>query len=168
MTITLHTLTVPVFVRAFANLSAILDKGRDFADAEGIAHDELLTARLWPDMLPLTGQIQRASDTAKGAVVRLAGIANVAFEDNEVSFADLQGRIGKTVDFVKAVQPEAFAGREDAEIVLPGRGPERRASGRDYATAFVLPNFFFHVTTAYALLRQHGVPVGKLDYLGRD
>lgn len=162
----LHTLTAPVFIRALTALSKILDKGRAFADDQGIAHADLLDARLIEDMGNLVSQVQRVSDSAKGCMVRLGEQENVVMEDNEVSFDDLQARIAKTIAFVQSVPASAVNGREDAPIVLKFPNGEMNFTGRDYVLGFVIPNFFFHVTTAYALLRMKGVPVGKIDYLG--
>ena len=162
----LYDLTVPVFLRGFAAMSGFLAKGEAFAEEKGVDPAELLNARLIEDMGPLTSQVQRASDAAKFTVVRIGGIENVAMPDEETSFADLQDRIAKTLAFLNAVPREAIDGKEDAkvELKLPNRTLE--FTGRSYAIGFVLPNFYFHVTTAYALLRHKGVPIGKMDYLG--
>lgn len=162
-----YDLTVPVLLRALRNLSAILEKGRVHADAQGLAPETLLQARLFEDMAPLTAQVQRVSDAAKGALVRIGQVANVAMDDTETSFEQLQARIAATIAFVEAVPREAVDGREDAEIILqiPNAG-SLTFTGRDYVLGFVLPNVFFHVTTAYAILRHNGVPLGKRDYLG--
>ena len=165
MALSLYEISIPVFLRGFANLSAILEKGRAFVDEKGIPHSKLLEARLFDDMLPLTGQIQRASDAAKLASVRVAQVATVAMEDNEASFDELQARIAATVKFLKGVPQEAMDGREEAEVVLPLRSGSLTFTARDYMLAFAIPNFFFHVTTAYGILRHNGVPLGKMDYL---
>lgn len=168
MSIQLYDVTVPAFLRGLANLDAVLKKGEAFAAEQGLDPASLLETRLAPDMYPLAGQIQRASDTAKFAAVRLGGVENVPFEDDETSFADLYARIAKTVDFLESAPREAFEGRETAEVVMKSPSGERRFTGLDYALGFALPNFFFHVTTAYGLLRHRGAPIGKLDYLGRS
>jgi len=162
----LYDLTVPVFLRGFHSMSAFLAKGEAFAAEKGLDPAELVNARLIEDMAPLTAQVQRASDSAKLAMVRIGGVENVAMPDEEASFADLQARIAKTVAFLQAVQRDAIDGKEDApvEIKLPNR--TLNFTGSTYVLGFVLPNFYFHVTTAYALLRQKGVPIGKMDYLG--
>ena len=166
MSISLYDSTIPVFLRGLGNLAAVLEKGRAFGTAEGIAEGELLDARLAPDMLSLTGQVQRASDTAKFAAVRIGGVANERFADDETSFADLQARIARTRAFLEAVPRAAIDGKKDATIAANiGRAPVTIAA-RDYALRFALPNFFFHVTTAYDLLRARGVPLGKMDYIG--
>ena len=166
MSLSLYDASIPVFLRGFANLSAILEKARVYADEQGIAHAELLEARLIDDMLPLTAQIQRCSDTAKGTAVRVGQVANVAMADTETSFDALQARIAATVEFLKAVPVASIEGREAAEVTFPLPSGDMQFSGRDYVFGFALPNFFFHLTTAYAILRMKGVPVGKLDYLG--
>jgi hypothetical protein len=166
MALSLYDASIPLFIRGFGTLSAILEKGRAFADEKGIAHSELLEARLIEDMAPLTAQIQRCSDTAKGTAVRVGQVANVAMADTEASFDDLQARIAATVEFLKAVPADSFDGREEATVMLPTPNGEIPFVARDYVLGFVLPNFFFHLTTAYALLRMKGVPIGKLDYLG--
>ena len=167
MATALYDLTVPVLLRALRNLSAVLEKGRVHAEAQGLAPEALLQARLFEDMAPLTSQVQRVSDAAKGALVRIGQVANVAMEDTETTFEQLQARIAATIAFVEAVPREAIDGREDAEIILqiPNTG-SLTFTGRDYLLGFVLPNVFFHVTTAYAILRHNGVPLGKRDYLG--
>jgi hypothetical protein len=162
----LYDLTVPVFLRGFAAMAAILEKGRTHADEQGIAHEELLQARLIADMHPLVYQVQRASDAAKFCAARLGQVDAPATADEEASFADLQNRIARTVDFLQSVPAAGVNGREDAAITikLPNRSFEMR--GLDYAQGFAIPNFYFHATMTYALLRMKGVPVGKMDFLG--
>lgn len=162
MSFSIYEASAPVFVASLTNLQALLDK----ALAEGGDETALLKARLAPDMHPLPNQIQLASDSAKGAVARLAGIEAPPMADTEASFAELKTRCRKTIDFIAGVDPVAFEGAEDREVVLklPG-GLGYRFTGRAYLTGFALPNFFFHITTAYALLRAAGVPLGKPDYL---
>ena len=162
----LYDLTVPVFLRGFAAMAAFLEKARAHADEHGVAHDDLLTARLYEDMAPLTSQIQRASDAAKFAVSRLAAIEPPAMPDTEASFDELQARIATTVAFLDAVPREAIDGREDADIELKTPSGSFPFKGRGYVLGFALPNFYFHVTTAYDILRHKGVPLGKRDYLG--
>lgn len=168
MPTSLYDITVPTLLRGLGNLEAVLKKSEAFAAEQGIDPKTLLEARLAADMYPLVGQIQRASDTAKFAAVRLGGVENVPFEDTEADFADLFARIAKTKSFIEAAPREGFEGKEDAEVVLKTPQSERRFRGIDYALGFVLPNFFFHVATAYDILRHKGAPIGKLDYLGRD
>ncbi|WP_159587874.1 DUF1993 domain-containing protein [Chelativorans xinjiangense] len=167
MSLSLYDVSVPVFLSAFGNLSKILEKGRAFADEKGMAHAELLEARLFPDMAPLTAQIQRASDTAKFTAMRVGQVENVAMEDNETSFDELQTRIAATVAFLKAVPAHSMDGREEAEVVLKTGQGSMTFTARNYVLGFAIPNFYFHVTTAYALLRHKGVPLGKMDYIGR-
>ncbi|PZQ17792.1 MAG: DUF1993 domain-containing protein [Ancylobacter novellus] len=167
MPTSLYDITVPPLLRGLGNLDAFLKKGEAFAGERGLDPKTLIEARLAPDMYALPGQIQRASDTAKFAAVRLGQVENVPFEDDETDFADLYARIAKTRAFLERAPREAFEGREEAEVVLKTGSGERRFRGIDYALGFVLPNFFFHVTTAYDLLRHKGVPLAKPDYLGR-
>ncbi len=162
----LYDLTVPAFLRGFAAMGRFLEKGCAFADEHGIAHAELLEARLHQDMKPLTYQVQRCSDAAKCAAVRIGQVESVAMADDEASFADLQGRIARTVAFLEGVPRAAIDGREDAEILVATPGRSLTFTGRSYALGFVLPNFYFHMTAAYAILRMQGVPLGKMDYLG--
>lgn len=163
----LYDITIPVFIRGFDTLSAILEKGRDHAREQGWDESELTEARLIADMAPLTAQVQRCSDTAKGLAVRIGQVENVAMADEEVTLDDLQARIAKTVQFLRAVPREAFDGRDEAEVVLPTPSGDIPFTATTYAVGFAIPNFYFHLTTAYALLRMKGVPIGKLDYLGR-
>jgi uncharacterized protein len=163
----LYDLTVPVYARALRNLSAILDKGEAFAAEKGIDPADLLATRLVEDMAALPAQVQRACDSAKGTVVRVGGVENVAFPDEETSFAELKARIAKVIAFIEATPREAMDGQEDKAVTLdlPG-GRSIPFTGQSFVLNFAIPNFFFHVTMAYALLRHRGVPIGKLDYLG--
>ena len=161
MSITMYRASIPVFIRAFGNLSAILKKGEAHAGSAAFVE-----ARLAPDMLTLAGQVQRASDTAKATAARLAGIQSPSFPDTEKTFAELQARIKKTVDFLQSVKAAEIDGGEQRTIELKAGGRELKFTGVDYLFGFALPNFFFHVTTAYAILRHKGVPLGKMDYLG--
>jgi len=162
----LYDLTVPVYLRAFAAMSAFLEKGRAYADEKGIPHEELLTARLYEDMATLAGQVQRASDGAKFALARLAGIEAPSMPDTEASFDELQARIAATVAFLNSVPREAIDGREDADIEVKTPRTSFAFKGLGYVLGFATPNIYFHVTTAYDILRHKGVPVGKMDYLG--
>ena len=161
MSIPLHDVSVPVFVNALHSMSAWLDKA-----ASEKPEAELLARRLAPDMKPLPAQYQMASDSAKNAVARLAGIAAPAMPDVEASFAELKARCARTIAFVESIDPAALAsGAERAvELTFPN-GMGYRFSGQGYLTGFALPNFFFHVTTAYGILRSAGVGLGKIDYL---
>jgi hypothetical protein len=162
----LYDLTVPAFLRGFGAMSAFLTKSEAWAGEQGIDPADLLTARLYEDMAPLTAQVQRASDSAKFTVLRIGGVEAPAMPDEEVTFADLQARIAKTVDLLRSVASDAMNGQEDKPITLTTPARSLDFTGRSYALGFVLPNFYFHVTTAYAILRMRGVPLGKLDYLG--
>jgi hypothetical protein len=164
LSLSIHDVSVPVFVRALGNLSAILDKAVEHAKANGLDEAELINARLAPDMLTLAGQIQRVSDTAKGAGARLSASENPSFADTETTFPDLQARIARTVDYLNSLPVAAFDGARD--VTIPIRRQPTTMSGQAYLLTFALPNFFFHVTTAYDILRHKGVGVGKMDYLG--
>jgi hypothetical protein len=168
MSLSLYDISVPVFIRAFGNLTEILRKAEGFADEKGMAHKELLEARLIEDMYPLPAQVQRASDTAKFVPVRVAQLENVPMADDEVTFADLHARIEKTMNFLKSVDPASMEGRDEAEVVLKTRTSSTTFTARSYVLGFAIPNFYFHVTTAYAILRHKGVPIGKMDYIGRS
>lgn len=166
MTSPLYDSTVPAFIRGLDNLSAILEKGRAFADEHGIEHATLLDARLIEDMAPLTAQVQRVSDTAKGLAVRVGQAENVAMPDEETSFDELQARIARTISLLKATPASGFAGREETAVVLQTPNGDIPFTGSTYVYGFAIPNFYFHLTTAYALLRMKGVPLGKRDFLG--
>jgi hypothetical protein len=166
MSFSIYRASIPVLIRNFESLSAILKKGEAFAVEKGLAPAELLEARLYEDMHNLIRQVQLASDSAKGCAARLAGIENPSFADTETNFAELHARIGKTVDFLKSVSEAQLKGAEDKTVTLKVRGRAINFSGSDYLLNFALPNYFFHVTTAYDILRHKGVPLGKLDYLG--
>lgn len=166
MALSMYQASVPVFLRALGNLSTILHKAEAHAAAKKIDPSVFVNARLAPDMLSLAGQVQRASDTSKGAAGRLAGIELPRFEDTETTFADLQARIAKTVTFLQGVPAEKVDGSEEREVKLSLRNEDVVFRGQDYLLGFALPNFFFHVTTAYAILRHNGVDIGKRDFLG--
>lgn len=162
MSFSIYDASAPVFVSAFANLQSQLDK----ALAEGKSEQALMEARLAPDMYPLPKQIQIASDTAKGCIARLTGVEAPSMADTEANFAELKARCRKTIDFIRSVDRSAFDGAVTREVTLRfPNGMGYRFAGKDYLTGFALPNFFFHVTTAYALLRAAGVGVGKPDFL---
>lgn len=166
MSITMYSASVPVYAHTLANLERILDKAEAHAAAKKFDPAVLLGVRLAPDMLPLAKQIQIACDAAKLSVARLAGIDSPKFEDNETSLADLKARIRKTLDFLKTVPAEKVDGSEKREVRVPRRDGEMKFDGETYLKHYALPNFFFHVTTTYALLRHNGVELGKADYLG--
>ncbi len=166
MTISMYQASAPAFQRALKTLDAILDKAAAYAEERKIDPLVLTSARLAPDMLPLTRQVQFASDSAKGACARLAGLEVPSFEDTETTFPELKARIAKTLDFIATVSPGQIDGSEDRDIVLKAGARELTFKGQNFLVMFVLPNFYFHVTTAYAILRHNGVPLGKQDYLG--
>lgn len=167
MSISPYELSVPVFQRGFTVLSKLLDKAEAFAEERKIKPEILVNARLSPDMLSLAGQIQRASDTAKFAAARLTGMDAPSFPDEEVTLDDLRTRIAQTVSYLATVPETAFDGAAERTVTVKSRGQEVNYTGKDYLLTFALPNFYFHLTTAYAILRHSGVPVGKLDFLGR-
>ena len=166
MAISIYDASVPTLIRGLGNLSAVLGKGAAFAEARKIEPAVLIGARLAPDMHPLSRQVQIASDSAKGGPARLAGAEVPSFPDTETTFAELQARIVKTIDFLQTLKPESFEGAEARTITLPNPSGEMKFSGQEFLFGFVLPNFFFHTTTAYAILRHNGVEIGKMDFLG--
>lgn len=166
MSIDLHQASAPVFVHTLGALSKILDKAAAHAKAKNIDPAVLLQARLAPDMFPLVRQVQSASDAAKGCMARLAGVPVPAMPDTETTFDELRERIGRTVEFVTGVPADAVVGAEDRPVVLKLRSGELNFTAQHYLLHFALPNFFFHVTTAYDILRHNGVELGKRDFLG--
>ena len=167
MTLSLHDVSVPVFRQMLRALSDILDKAAAQRRARGINPATLIEARLAPDMFPLARQVQIATDHAKGATARLAGREVPSYADDEMSFDELKARIGKTLAFLDGVPPDAFDGSETRDIVLKAGGREMRFDGHTYLLHFALPNFFFHVTTVYAILRANGIEIGKRDFMGK-
>jgi hypothetical protein len=168
MTLSMYQASVPYFVRLLRNLKALLEKGKAHAAARKFDPMVLFNARLAPDMLPLVKQVQIASDNAKGCAARLAGIDPPRYEDTEGTYDQLVERIDKTLDFLKSVKPEQVDGSEGRDIVLKFPNNTYNFKGIDYLRFFALPNFTFHVVTAYNILRNNGVEIGKSDYLGRD
>jgi hypothetical protein len=166
MSISMYQISVPVFIRMLTNLDAILKKGAAYAEARKVEPSVLTGSRLFPDMFPLVRQVQIATDTAKGASSRLAGLEPPKYEDNEVGFDELYARLHKTIAYLETLKPEQFDGSEQRTITLSHHGEEVSYTGADYLLTNVLPNFFFHVTTAYDILRHCGVEIGKKDYLG--
>lgn len=165
--ISMHSASAPALAKMLTNMLNWLEAAEAHAEAKKFSTDVYLTLRLAPDMLPFTKQIQIASDAAKGCVARLAGQEMPKFEDNEASLDELAERIRKTRDYVLSVPAAAFVGSETREIVIPRRvGEPLKFDGLTYLNHFALPNFYFHATTTYALLRHAGVPLGKGDYLG--
>ena len=168
MASTMYALSIPVFRKSLTCLSAILDKAAAHAQERKIEPAALLDARLYPDMLSFTRQIQLATDFAKGAACRLAGETPPKFDDVEVGFDQLQERIARTIALLDSFGPERIDGSEGRPIELKGATRTLNFSGLDFLARFALPNFFFHFTTAYAILRHNGVPLGKDDFLGRS
>jgi len=166
MTISMYQASAPRFANTLRNLSAILDKAQAHADARKIDPKVLTAARLFPDMFPMARQVQAACDTAKGAVARLAGVAIPAHEDTEQTLEELKARIAKTIAFIDTVKPAQVDGSEEREVVLKMRSGEVKFKGMQYLLGHALPNFYFHVTTAYNILRHNGVEIGKRDYIG--
>lgn len=167
MTISLYDASVPVFQQMLNALSDVLKKAEAHATAKNIDPNAFLQARLYPDMFPLVRQVQIAVDFAKGASARLSGIEPPKYEDTETTFAELQALLTKVLAFLDTVTPEQVNGNEEREIVLrPGTDKEKRLSTQTYLLHYSLPQFFFHVTTTYDLLRHSGVEVGKRDYMG--
>ena len=166
MTLSMYQASIPVFIRGLSNLSAILDQAAAYAESKKIEPNVLLTARLAPDMFALTRQVQIASDSAKGCAARLAGIEVPSFADTETTFAELQARIAKTVAFLQSVDASQINGSEERTVTIKLRDQDVSWPGQTYLLAFVLPNFYFHLTTAYNILRHNGLAIGKTDYLG--
>jgi hypothetical protein len=166
MTISMYQASVPRFANILGNLSNILDKAQAHVDAKKIDAAVLPGFRLYHDMLPMTKQVQIACDTAKGVVARLAGIEIPVFEDNEATLADLKARIAKTVAFIQTVKPAQIDGTEDKDIVIKRGDKETHYKGMQFLLGHAVPNFYFHVTTTYDILRHNGVEIGKRDYLG--
>lgn len=166
MSITLYQASIPQLIRGLHNLSALLEKAEQHLHAQQQDASTLLSARLYEDMFPLSAQVQRASDTAKATAARLSGRTAPAFADDETSFDQLQARINKTIVYLESIPVEAVAGQEARAITLTLRGEERIMNAQDYLLVFGLPNFHFHVVTAYDILRNQGVKLGKMDFLG--
>jgi hypothetical protein len=166
MTLSMYQASIPVFVRTLENLAHVLAKGAAHAESAKLDPATLINAHLATDMYPLARQVQIASDAAKGCAARLAGIDVPSYADTETTFPELQARIAKTLNFIKSVDATKIDGSEDRAITLKVGGKELNFLGQPYLLGFVLPNLFFHVTIAYAILRHHGVPLGKMDFLG--
>jgi hypothetical protein len=166
MKITMPALTIDIFTHTLGNLSAILEKGTALAAAKKFDSAVLVTARLAPDMLPLARQVQIACDTAKKGAARLAGVEAPPFEDNEKTIEELRTRIAKTIDYLKTLPASAFEGAEERDIKVPAGERTLEFKGLAYVQRWILPNLFFHVTTAYNILRHNGVEIGKRDFLG--
>ena len=161
----MYDATIPPLSRTLNNLAHLLKKGEEHAEAKGFEPAVLFNARLFPDMYPLSRQVQIATDMSKGAAARLAGVEIPSYEDDETTFADLQARIVKTLTFLESVTPAQFAGAEIRQIELMVRKAKMEFTGQDYLLKWVMPNVYFHVTTAYNILRHNGVELGKPDFL---
>jgi hypothetical protein len=161
----MYDASVPVFAHFLRSLSVILKKAETHCAARKIDPAVILTARLFPDMFPFTRQVQIASDAAKGAGARLAGIAVPSWPDEEKSFDELQARIARTMEFLAGLKKEQFEGAENREVALKAGGRELNFKGFAYLETWAKPNFYFHVTTAYAILRHNGIELGKPDFL---
>jgi len=166
MSLSMYQASAPVFIRQLGSVAKILEKAEAFALSSGIDPADLIEARLAPDMHPFPRQIQIASDLAKGSIARLAGVDIPSFADTETSFAELQERVAKTIAFITGLPAEKIDGSEAREIALKVRGNDITLAGQAYLLHFVMPNFFFHCTTAYLILRHKGVPLGKMDFIG--
>ena len=166
MSLTMYQASIPTFIHGLNNLSAILTKASAYAAARKIDPSVLVNARLAPDMFPLSRQIQIASDGVKGCAARLAGIEVPSFPDTETTFDELQARIAKTITFLKSVTAKQIDGSEERDITLKVGGNDMRFKGEHYLLSFVIPNFYFHITAAYAILRHNGLDIGKRDFLG--
>lgn len=166
MPISMSTVSLPTFRHYLCVLSELLHRAEMHANTRSIQATALLGARLYPDMFPLTGQVQLACDFAKGAVARLSGVPNPRFADDETNFVQLQERIKKTLDFIATSAPEQIDGSEERTISLKFGKRKLSAGGRDYLIGFAIPNFIFHVSIAYAILRHNGIEIGKSNFLG--
>jgi len=162
----MYEASIPVFIRMLKNLAAILAKGATYAEAKKIEPTVLINSRLYPDMFPMARQVQIASDAAKGCGARLAGREPPKFEDNEATFPELLTRIDKTIAYLETLKPEQINGSEQRTITLQIRNNTLTFLGMPFLLNFALPNFYFHVTTAYDILRHCGVEIGKQDFIG--
>jgi hypothetical protein len=163
----MYEASVPVFRRTLTQLKWVLEKGAADAAARKIDEAVFVQARLYPDMLPLSSQVQIATDMARGCAARLAGGEPPKEEDNETTLAGLLARVERTLAFLATLKPEQFAGAETREITRPVRGQPKTFTGVNYLQRFIVPNFYFHATTVYAILRHNGVALGKADFIGK-
>lgn len=164
--VTLWSVSAPIFIQHLTALANVLDKAAAHFDARKIAQEDMLSMRFYPDMFPFVRQVRQATNHAVNAIAQTAGVAPPALEDSEKNFADLKARIAKAVDFIRSVKPEQVAGQEDKEITLKLPPGDRTFTGQSLVLNFCLPNFYFHTTTAYDLLRHMGVELGKRDFMG--
>ena len=167
MTISMYQASVPRILNMLTNLDHLLSKAQAHVESKKWNETALTQFRLYPDMLPLARQVQIASDTAKGVIGRLAGVDIPAYEDNEITLAELKQRVAKTMAFVDGFKPEQIDGTEDKDIVTKRGDVETHYKGMQFLLNHAMPNIYFHVTTAYAILRHNGVEIGKRDYLGK-
>jgi uncharacterized protein len=167
MMISMYLASIPTLIHTLSNLVSILQKGAVHAESRKFDPTVLINSRLYPDMLPFSRQIQIATDNAKGCAARLAGLEPPKYEDTEASFPELIARVQKTIDYLKTFKPEQIDGSEDKTISLPLRNNVMTFQGMPYLLNFVLPNVYFHVTTAYDILRHNGVELGKQDFIGK-
>ena len=166
MTISMYQASVPLIIKMLINLKGVLEKAAAHAKAKKIDESVLMNARLYPDMFPFVRQVQIACDFGRGTGARLAGKEPPALEENEQTLAELVSRVERSVDYLRTLKPAEIDGSEAREIVRPLRGEPKKFTGINYLLQFALPNFFFHVTTAYAILRHNGVELGKMDFIG--
>lgn len=167
MSMSLYAVTVPVFARTLSNLRSVLERAKAHALEHKIEDSAYVNARLYPDMFPLSRQVQIATDIARGCAARLAGVEPPAFEDKEQSFDDLVARIDRTVEYMRSLPEQQFDDAETRAITRPVRGQPHTFTGVNYALQFAVPNVYFHAATAYDILRHNGVPLGKADFLGK-
>ena len=168
MMISMYQASVPTFIQMLNNLSVVLEKAAAHAEAKKIDPAVLINARLYPDMYPLSRQVQIATDNAKGCAARLAGLDPPSYEDSESSFSELIARLRKTTEYLSTFKPEQIDGSEERTVILKFRNGSRTFAGLPYLLNYVLPTIYFHITTAYGILRHNGIEIGKLDYLGRS
>ncbi|HEY0684137.1 MAG TPA: DUF1993 domain-containing protein [Steroidobacter sp.] len=167
MSLSLYEVTIPTFLLSLRNLKAILEKAVAHAEARKFDPNVFVSMRLYPDMLPLNRQVQIASDAAKGAAARLSGTEPPKFEDTETTMPELLARVNKTIDYLQSFKPEQFGGDDSRTVTIKTPRATLNFKAADFVRHWALPNFFFHVTTTYALLRHGGVEIGKTDYLGQ-
>jgi hypothetical protein len=166
MKLSIHAVSIDIFARALGNLSAILDKGAAHAAAKKFDSTVLVNSRLAPDMLPLSRQVQIACDLAKNSAARLAGLEPPRYEDHEKTIEELRARIAKTLDYLSSIPASALEGSEERDIKVPAGERTLEFKGLAFVQRWAIPNVFFHVSTAYNILRHNGVDIGKRDFLG--
>ena len=167
MSISMYQVAVPVFVRTLQNLHHVLKQGEAHAKAKQVEDSVMLHTRLLPDMLPLVKQVQIATDMAKNGTARLAGVDPLKFEDNETTFDELYNRIERAIDYIKSFKPDQLDGSETRAVTIKSRNGDQHFEGQAYLLHYVIPNLFFHSTTAYDILRQAGAHIGKQDFIGK-